>query len=436
MDNSKPITQNSQLTTHNSQPPTRILVIGSGGREHAIGWKFAEDFKKKNQELELFFIPGNAGTAQLGQNISLKSLEEIRDFAKEEKIDLTFVGPEDELSRGIVDLFQEAGLEIFGPDQKSAHLEASKAFAKDFMNKYGVKTAAYKTFQGPMLAIEYLESQEFPIVVKASGLAAGKGVIICQNFEEAKKAVLEIMEDKTFGEAGSEVVIEEYLEGFEASILSFFNGKEIIPFVSAKDHKKIGEGETGLNTGGMGVLAPNPLFKREHFDAFESDILQPTLKGLLEEDLLFSGVIFFGLMITSKGVYLLEYNLRMGDPETQATLPLLENDLYEIVKKSNRGEDFKLEFSNQQACCVVMVSGGYPLNYEKGFEIRGLENVQSPYFIAGAQLSDGKVLTSGGRVVNVVGIGETMEEARTIAYENVKRIHFDYEYYRNDIGLD
>lgn len=435
MDNSQPITPNSQLPTHNSQPPTRILVIGSGGREHAIGWKFAEDFKKKNQGLELFFIPGNAGTAQLGQNISLKSLEEIRDFAKEEKIDLTFVGPEDELSRGIVDLFQEAGLEIFGPDQKSAHLEASKAFAKDFMNKYGVKTAAYKTFQGPMLAIEYLESQEFPIVVKASGLAAGKGVIICQNFEEAKKAVLEIMEDKTFGEAGSEVVIEEYLEGFEASILSFFNGKEIVPFVSAKDHKKIGEGETGLNTGGMGVLAPNPLFKREHFDAFESDILQPTLKGLLEEDLLFSGVIFFGLMITSKGVYLLEYNLRMGDPETQATLPLLENDLYEIVRKSNRGEDFKLEFSNQQACCVVMVSGGYPLNYEKGFEIRGLDKVDCPYFIAGAQLSDGKVLTSGGRVVNVVGIGETMEEARTIAYENIKRIHFDYEYYRNDIGL-
>lgn len=435
MDNSKPITHNSQLTTHNSQPPTRILVIGSGGREHAIGWKFSEDFKKKYQELELFFIPGNAGTAQLGQNISLKSLEEIRDFAKEEKIDLTFVGPEDELSRGIVDLFKEAGLEIFGPDQKAAQLEASKAFAKDFMQKYGVKTATYKTFQGPMLAIEYLESQEFPIVVKASGLAAGKGVIICQNFEEAKKAVLEIMEDKTFGEAGSEVVIEEYLEGFEASILSFFNGKEIVPFVSAKDHKKIGEGETGLNTGGMGVLAPNPLFQPEHFDAFESGILQPTLKGLLEENLLFSGVIFFGLMITSKGVYLLEYNLRMGDPETQATLPLLENDLYEIVRKSNRGEHFKLEFSNQQACCVVMVSGGYPLNYEKGFEIRGLENVQSPYFIAGAQLSDGKVLTSGGRVVNVVGIGDTMEEARTIAYENVKRIHFDYEYYRNDIGL-
>src|SRR5690606_23329099 len=217
------------------------------------------------------------------------------------------------------------------------------------------KTAKYKTFQGPMLAIEYLESQEFPIVVKASGLAAGKGVIICQDFEEAKKAVLEIMEDKTFGDAGNEVVIEEYLEGFEASILSIFNGKEIVPFISAKDHKKIGEGEKGLNTGGMGVLAPNPLFKPEHFEAFKSDILQPTLKGLLAENLQFSGIIFFGLMITNKGVYLLEYNLRMGDPETQATLPLLENDLYQIVTLANRGESFELKFSNKQACCVVMV---------------------------------------------------------------------------------
>lgn len=426
------------MNTSNIQHPTshkKILIIGSGGREHAIGWKFAQDFKKKGEELELFFVPGNAGTAQIGTNVSLNSLEEMRDFAKQEKIDLTFVGPEDELSRGIVDLFQEAGLNVFGPDKKAAQLEASKAFAKDFMAKYGVKTAAYKTFQGPMLAIEYLESQEFPIVVKASGLAAGKGVIICQDFEEAKKAVLDMMEDKTFGDAGSEVVIEEFLEGFEASILSFFNGREIVPFVSAKDHKKIGEGETGLNTGGMGVLAPNPFFKREHFEQFESDILQPTLEGLIGENLIFSGVIFFGLMITSKGVYLLEYNLRMGDPETQATLPLLENDLYEIITKSNKGESFELNFSNQQACCVVMVSGGYPNNYEKGFEIRGLEKVNCPYFIAGAKASDGKILTSGGRVINIVGLGNTMDEARKVAYENIKKIHFDYEFYRNDIGL-
>jgi len=413
----------------------KILIIGSGGREHAIGWKFKQDSIKNGYETELFFASGNAGTAQIGQNVSLKSLEEIRDFALNENIDLTFVGPEDELSRGIVDLFHEVGLNIFGPDKKSAQLEASKAFAKDFMAKHGVKTAKYKIFQGPMLAIEYLESQEFPIVVKASGLAAGKGVIICRDFDEAKKAVLEIMEDKTFGEAGSEVVIEEYLEGFEASILSIFNGKEIIPFVSAKDHKKIGESETGLNTGGMGVIAPNPLFTGAHFETFKSDILEPTLKGLIADNLIFSGVIFFGLMITEKGVYLLEYNLRMGDPETQATLPLLENDLYEIITKSNNGESFELKFSEKQACCVVMVSGGYPLNYEKGFEIRGLENVDCPYFIAGAKISEGKILTSGGRVLNVVGIGSDMEEARKIAYENTRKIHFDYEYYRNDIGL-
>lgn len=413
----------------------KILIIGSGGREHAIGWKFKQDSIKNGYETELFFASGNAGAAQIGRNVSLKSLEEIRDFALNENIDLTFVGPEDELSRGIVDLFHEVGLNIFGPDKKSAQLEASKAFAKDFMAKHGVKTAKYKTFQGPMLAIEYLESQEFPIVVKASGLAAGKGVIICRDFDEAKKAVLEIMEDKTFGEAGSEVVIEEYLEGFEASILSIFNGKEIIPFVSAKDHKKIGESETGLNTGGMGVIAPNPLFTGAHFETFKSDILEPTLKGLIADNLIFSGVIFFGLMITEKGVYLLEYNLRMGDPETQATLPLLENDLYEIITKSNNGESFELKFSEKQACCVVMASGGYPLNYEKGFEIRGLENVDCPYFIAGAKISEGKILTSGGRVLNVVGIGSDMEEARKIAYENTRKIHFDYEYYRNDIGI-
>ncbi|MDX9705305.1 MAG: phosphoribosylamine--glycine ligase [Weeksellaceae bacterium] len=419
----------------NPQSTTRILIIGSGGREHAIGWKFQQDALNNEYEIELFFAPGNAGTAKLGTNISFSTLEEIRDFAAFKKMDLTFVGPEDELSRGIVDLFKEVGLEIFGPDQKSAQLEASKAFAKDFMAKYGVKTAKYKTFQGPLLAIGYLKTQEFPIVVKASGLAAGKGVVICQNFDEAKKAVLSIMEDRTFGNAGQEVVIEEYLDGFEASILSIFNGQEIIPFISAKDHKKIGEGETGLNTGGMGVLAPNPLFTDKHFSTFERDILQPTLNGLLEDNLIFSGIIFFGLMITSKGVYLLEYNLRMGDPETQATLPLLENDLLDVIKKSNRGENFELNFSNQQACCVVMVSGGYPLSYEKGFEIRGLENVNCPYFIAGAKLVNGEIHTSGGRVVNVVGLGKTMEEARKIAYENIKKIHFDYEYYRNDIGL-
>ena len=413
----------------------KILIIGSGGREHAIGWKFSEDFKQKGEAVEIFFAPGNAGTAQIGTNLSLGSIEEMKNFAKENQIDLTFVGPEAELAEGIVDVFQTEGLAIFGPHKAAAQLEASKAFAKDFMAKYGVKTAAYKNFQGSQLAKEYLQTQEFPIVVKASGLAAGKGVIICQNLEEAEQAVDEIMEDKTFGDAGNEVVIEEFLEGFEASILSFFNGKKIVPFISAKDHKKIGEGETGLNTGGMGVIAPNPLFTDEHNRLFVEEIMEPTKCGLIKEGLDFAGVIFFGLMITSKGVYLLEYNLRMGDPETQTTLALLESDLYEAVSKSIAGEDFELNFKDQSACCVVMVSGGYPGNYEKGYEIRGLENVNCPNFIAGAKLENDKVLTTGGRVLNVVGIGNTLDEARDIAYENIKKINFDYEYYRNDIGV-
>ncbi|RLZ12234.1 phosphoribosylamine--glycine ligase [Faecalibacter macacae] len=421
--------------SQNPQPVTKILIIGSGGREHAIGWKFSEDFKQKGQSVEIFFAPGNAGTAQVGTNVSLGSIEEMKNFAKENQIDLTFVGPEAELAEGIVDIFKAENLAVFGPHQAAAQLEASKAFAKDFMAKYGVKTAAYKNFQGSQLAKEYLQSQDFPIVVKASGLAAGKGVIICQNLEEAEQAIDEIMEDKTFGDAGNEVVIEEFLEGFEASILSFFNGKKIVPFISAKDHKKIGEGETGLNTGGMGVIAPNPLFTDEHFKMFEEQIMEPTKCGLIKEGLEFAGVIFFGLMITTKGVYLLEYNLRMGDPETQTTLPLLETDLYEAVIKSINGEEFDLTFKNQHACCVVMVSGGYPGNYEKGYEIRGLEKVTCPNFIAGAKLENDQVVTSGGRVINVVGLGDSLEDARAIAYENIKKINFDFEYYRTDIGV-
>ncbi len=414
---------------------TKILIIGSGGREHAIGWKFQNDFLQKEEELELFFTPGNAGTAQIGTNVALSSLEDMRDFALENLIDLTFVGPEVELADGVVDLFQAANLRVFGPQKEAAQLEASKAFAKDFMAKYGVKTAAYQNFQGRHLAKEYLQTQEFPIVVKASGLAAGKGVIICQNLEEAEKAVDEIMLDKTFGDAGAEVVIEEYLEGFEVSILSFFNGKKIVPFVSAKDHKKIGEGETGLNTGGMGVIAPNPLFTNAHLKAFEEDILEPTKCGLIKEGLKFAGVIFFGLMVNQKGVYLLEYNLRMGDPETQTTLPLLKNDLFDVVNKAINGEEFTLDFTNQNACCVVLVSGGYPGNYEKGYEIRGLEKVDCPWFVAGAKQADEQIVTTGGRVINVVGLGDTLQLAREQAYENIKKVHFDYQYYRTDIGL-
>lgn len=409
----------------------KILIIGSGGREHAIGWKIKQD----NPDVSLFFSIGNAGTAQIGENLGLNELNELKDFAIKEKIDLTIVGPEAELVEGIVDIFQSSGLEIFGPNKAAAELEGSKAFAKEFMQKHGIKTADYRTFRHYIDAKEYVESlNDFPVVVKASGLAAGKGVIIAENKEKALAAVKDIMDDKSFGNAGKEVVIEQFLQGFECSILSIFNGKKIVPFISAKDHKKIGEGETGLNTGGMGVIAPNPLFSSQHFKAFEKDILEPTQKGLIDEGLLFSGVIFFGLMVTDSGVYLLEYNMRFGDPETEAILPLMESDLLEIIVKSNKGTDFDIKWKAKHACCVVMASGGYPLNYEKGFEIRGLKEVEAPLFIAGAKTENKKVITSGGRVLNVVGIGDSLAKAKEIAYQNIKKINFDYEYYREDIG--
>lgn len=409
----------------------KILIIGSGGREHAIGWKIKQD----NPDVSLFFSVGNAGTAQIGENLGLNELNELKDFAIKEKIDLTIVGPEAELVEGIVDIFQSSGLEIFGPNKAAAELEGSKAFAKEFMQKYGIKTADYRTFRHYIDAKEYVESlNDFPVVVKASGLAAGKGVIIAENKEKALAAVKDIMDDKSFGDAGKEVVIEQFLQGFECSILSIFNGKKIEPFISAKDHKKIGEGETGLNTGGMGVIAPNPLFSSQHFKAFEKDILEPTQKGLIDEGLLFSGIIFFGLMVTDSGVYLLEYNMRFGDPETEAILPLMESDLLEIIIKSNKGTDFDIKWKAKHACCVVMASGGYPLNYEKGFEIRGLKEVEAPLFIAGAKTENKKVITSGGRVLNVVGIGDSLAKAKEVAYQNIKKINFDYEYYREDIG--
>ncbi|MDR3272698.1 MAG: phosphoribosylamine--glycine ligase [Flavobacteriaceae bacterium] len=408
----------------------KILILGNGGREHAAGWKIKQD----NPDAVLYFNKGNGGTAQIGTNLSLETVQETVNFAEKNQIDLTFVGPEDWLVKGIVDAFREKNLPIFGADQKSAQLEGSKEFAKDFMQKYGVKTAAYQTFNNFTEANEYARKQKFPLVVKADGLAAGKGVVICQDAFDAEKALDEMFNKKIFGEAGNHVVIEEFLDGFEASILSVFNGREITPFVSAKDHKKIGEGETGLNTGGMGVAAPNPLFTQTHFQAFEKDILQPTLNGLLSENMIFAGIIFFGLMITKDDVYLLEYNMRMGDPETQAVLPLMENNFLDIITQAIQGQSVKLRWKPQSAVCVVMASGGYPLNYETGFEIKGLDSVATPCFVAGASLGDGKLYTSGGRVLNVTGLGNDLKSAQQNAYENVSKIHFDYECYRKDIG--
>ena len=413
----------------------KILVVGSGGREHAICWKVSQNEKVE----KVFCAPGNGGTAMLpkGENVNVKGIDELLEFALKEKIDLTIVGSEELLVDGIVDRFQEKGLKIFGPDKKAALLEGSKAYAKDFMKKYGVKTAAYEVFTEVDKAKEYIKTCEFPLVVKASGLAAGKGVLICQNLEEALKAVDEIMVDKVFSAAGEKIVVEEFLDGVEASILSVTDSKVILPFISAKDHKKIGEKETGLNTGGMGTIAPNPYVTKEVYDAFINGIMNPTLEGIKAEGMNFAGVIFFGLMITDKGVYLLEYNMRMGDPETQVVLPLLESDFIELLESGLKGDlaNADVKWSNKSACCVVLASGGYPEAYNKGYEITGIDKVDNMVFVAGAKAEDEKLLTSGGRVLNVVAVGDNLEDARAKAYADAEKIDFTGKYCRKDIGV-
>lgn len=413
----------------------KILVVGSGGREHTICWKVSQNEKVE----KVYCAPGNGGTELLkkGENVNLNGVDEILNFAKEKNIDLTIVGSEELLVDGIVDKFQAEGLRIFGPDKKAALLEGSKAFAKDFMKKYGVKTAAYEVFNEADKAKEYIKNCDFPLVVKASGLAAGKGVLICQNLEEALKAVDEIMIDKVFDSAGEQIVVEEFLDGVEASILSITDSNTILPFISAKDHKKIGEKETGLNTGGMGTIAPNPYVTKEVYDKFITEIMNPTLEGIKAEGMDFAGFIFFGLMITSKGVYLLEYNMRLGDPETQVVLPLLESDFITLLEN---GIDKKLsttevKWSNKSACCVVLVSGGYPEKYNKGYEITGMDKVENMVFVAGAKIENGKLLTNGGRVINVVALGDTLEEARAKAYYDAEQVNFEKKYFRKDIGV-
>lgn len=414
----------------------KVLIIGSGGREHAIAWKIA-----KNTEVEkIYCAPGNGGIELLskGVNVNITQIEDLVNFAEKEKIDLTIVGSEELLVAGIVDRFQEKNLKIFGPNKEAALLEGSKAYAKDFMKKYGIKTAKYEIFEDVSKAKEYIEKNEFPIVIKASGLAAGKGVIICFNYDEAIKALDDLMINKVFKEAGEKIVIEEYLEGVEASILSITDSKVIIPFISAKDHKKIGENETGLNTGGMGTIAPNPYVTKKVYDEFLENILTPTLEGIKKENMDFAGFIFFGLMITKKGVYLLEYNMRLGDPETQVVLPLLKSDFLTILKSAldKNLENQVIEWEkDKSACCVVLASGGYPTSYKKGYEINfedGIKN--SIIFVAGATKKDGMLFTNGGRVLNVIALGDTLEDARNKAYEDINYIFFEDMYYRKDIG--
>ena len=420
----------------------KILIVGSGGREHAIAWKLSQ-----NKKIEKIFIaPGNA-VIKLIPNAEIielsNDIDEYVNFSNENNIDLTIVGSEELLVQGIVDKFKENGLKIFGPNKKSAILEGSKVYSKDFMKKYGIKTAIYEIFDDFNNAKEFLSNyKNFPVVIKASGLAAGKGVIIAKDLDESIKAIDDIMITKKFGSAGDKVVIEEFLDGVEASILSFTDSKIIVPLISAKDHKKIGENETGLNTGGMGVISPNPYVTDSIFEEFKNEIMNPTLNGIQNEGMDFEGVIFFGIMITKKGVYLLEYNMRMGDPETQAVLPLLENDLLELISKAfdKKLSEVEIKWKPLHSCCVVGASAGYPENYKNGNLILGIEeyaeNEENILFLSGSKSDEnGKFLTNGGRVLNAVGLGKTLEEARKNAYSLIGKIKFDGIYFRKDIGI-
>lgn len=413
----------------------KLLLIGSGGREHAIAWKLA-----KNEKVSKIFVsPGNGGTAILDkcENIDITDIDELVVFAKGNNIDLTVVGPEEPLTKGIVDLFKEEGLKIFGPDKRGAELEGSKSYSKDFMKKYGVKTAEYEVFYNSDKALSYLENCEYPIVIKADGLAAGKGVSICETREEAKSTIKSFMIDDIFSGAGNKVVIEEFLEGVEASILSITDGKTIIPFLSAKDHKQIFNEGKGPNTGGMGVLAPNPYVTDKVQKDFEENIMNKTLEGIKKEGFDFKGIIFFGLMITKKGTYLLEYNVRMGDPETQSVLYLMESDLLELIEAAldEKLENKEVLWNNGTCINVVLASKGYPGAFKKGYEINIKEEIKDKVFLAGAKLENGVLKTNGGRVLSVIGTGETIEEARKESYKNIESVNFTDKYYRDDIGI-
>lgn len=412
----------------------KILLIGSGGREHAIARKFAQNSKVE----KIYCAPGNGGTAleQKCENINIVEISELVKFAKDNKISLTFVGPEMPLIDGIVDLFNKENLRIFGPSKEAAMLEGSKSFSKEFMKKYNVKTAKYEVFTESNEAFKYLKEQEFPIVIKADGLAAGKGVYICDSLEEANSAVKDIMIDDIFVGAGNKIVVEEFLEGIEASILSITDGEIILPFVSAKDHKQILDGGKGPNTGGMGVIAPNPYVTDKVKKEFESEIMNPTLLGLKEENLDFKGIIFFGIMITKKGTYLLEYNVRMGDPETQSVLELMDSDFLELVNHSidKNLKNFNLKWKDEYCCNVVLASKGYPGKIEKGFEISIDSAVKNNIIIAGGEFKENKLVTSGGRVLSVIETAKTLEEAINKTYLKVEKVDFCGKYYRKDIG--
>ena len=418
----------------------KILIIGGGGREHAIAWKAAQSSRVE----KIYCAPGNAGISQIAECVPIGVMEfdRLLEFAKEKEIDLTIVGMEDPLVGGIVDRFEEAGLRIFGPRKNAAILEGSKAFSKNLMKKYGIPTAAYETFTEPEAALAYLETAKFPIVLKADGLAQGKGVLICKTKEEAKEGVQTLMLDKKFAEAGNEIVAEEFLTGREVSVLSVVDGNTIRIMTSAQDHKRAMDGDQGLNTGGMGTFSPSP-FYTEEVDAFcKKYIYQPTVDAMKAEGRPFKGIIFFGLMLTPEGPKVLEYNARFGDPETQVVLPRLENDIVDLFEACIDGtlDQTELKFDNSRATvCVMLASAGYPLEYKKGLPITGLERFEGldGYYVfhSGTKLDgEGRIVTNGGRVLGVTANGATLKEARENAYRAAEWVNFENKYMRRDIG--
>ncbi|EGT2231300.1 TPA: phosphoribosylamine--glycine ligase [Clostridioides difficile] len=414
----------------------KILVVGGGGREHAICWKLS---KEKNIE-KIYCAPGNAGIANVAEcvNIGDTNIEELLKFAKENEIGLTIVGPEVPLVMGIVDEFEKEGLRVFGPNKKCAQLEGSKAFSKDFMIKHNIPTAKYKEYTNLEEAISEIDSFGYPVVIKADGLAAGKGVVIPENREDAIATLKEMMSDKKFGAAGDKIVIEEFLKGIETSILAFVDNDTIVPMASAKDHKKVNNYEQGPNTGGMGTFSPSEIYTEELANKVKETVLEKTLEGFKKDGLNFKGILFVGLMITEDGEKVLEYNVRFGDPETQSVLFRLETDLHEIMEAilDNKLKDIEINYSDDEAVCVMLTSGGYPDSYEKGKIITGLENLDDDIvvFHSGTKMLDGNLVTNGGRVIGITAKSTTVKDAAEKVYENIKKINFEGMHYRTDIG--
>lgn len=416
----------------------KVLIVGSGGREHAI----AAQVLKSSRVDKIYCAPGNAGIAAIAECVDIQAMEfdKLVAFAKEKEIDLTVIGMDDPLVGGVVDAFEAEGLRVFGPRANAAIIEGSKAFSKDLMKKYNIPTAGYETFTDAASALAYLETAKLPIVLKADGLALGKGVLICNTLEEAKAGVKTLMLDKQFGTAGDKIVIEEFMTGREVSVLSFVDGKTIKTMTSAQDHKRAKDGDEGLNTGGMGTFSPSPFYTKEVDDFCEKYIYQATVDAMAAEGREFKGIIFFGLMLTENGPKVLEYNARFGDPEAQVVIPRLKNDIVEVFEAcvDGRLDEVDLQFEDNAAVCVVLASDGYPVSYEKGFPIEGLDSFKDKegYYVfhAGTALKDGKIVTNGGRVLGVTAKGADLKEARANAYKATEWIQFANKYKRNDIG--